>query len=391
MKKKHKKRIVGIISLVVVLVAVFIPVQQYCMRRVDHNQVRLAGFYAEEKNSLDMVVMGASETYYGYFADEAYKTAGITSYPYSFQYNPVSLWKYELKEILKRQKPKVLIVEVNGAGYGTGYDKEKLYSEAAIRILSDSMPMSKDKKKMIKELEHFRKDSEVSYYWPFLKFHTQWFYDGMRTDLKDLEKRGYSPLKGVFSKIRTKKHNKEMEIPKNIKPIEMNSKAEKSLKEFMVLCKKSGIKHVLFVRFPHKVTNARQLWRHKRYLKVGEVIKAGGCEYIDFSKRKKEIGLIWNKDFVDTEHLNVYGAKKLTNYIVKYVQKKYGLKRTKLSKANKKKWDTSVKYINAYYKYYDNYPKRHSKLRVNLKRFTDCSRMIDRLTRFIQKNNKKKT
>ena len=88
------------------------------MRRVDHNQIRLAGFYAEEKNSLDMVVMGASETYYGYFADEAYKTAGITSYPYSFQYNPVSLWKYELKEILKRQKPKVLIVEVNGAGYG---------------------------------------------------------------------------------------------------------------------------------------------------------------------------------------------------------------------------------------------------------------------------------
>ena len=88
--------------------------------------------------------------------------------------------------------------------------------------------------------------------------------------------------------------------------------------------------------------------------------------------------------------MNVYGAKKLTNYIVKYVQEKYGLKRTKLSKANKKKWDTSVKYINAYYKYYDNYPKRHSKLRIKLKRFTDCSKMIDRLTRFIQKNNKKK-
>ena len=118
MNRTYRKRIIGIILLVAVLVALFFPLQEYFANRITHNHLRLKGFYLEKPNTLDVVVMGSSEVYYGYFANEAYRNTGVTSYPYAFAHNPVTFWKYELKEILRKQKPKVLVVEVNGAGYG---------------------------------------------------------------------------------------------------------------------------------------------------------------------------------------------------------------------------------------------------------------------------------
>lgn len=384
MKKEYKKRIVGIVLLVVTLGAMLVPAQKYFARRTDHNQIRLEGFYLEKQNSLDVVVMGASETYYGYFANEAYRSTGITSYPFSFQYNPVTLWKYELREILKRQKPKVLVIEVNGAGYGIGYDKHKLYSESAIRILSDSMPMSDNKKEMINDLKHVRKDDAASYYWPFLKFHGQWFYDNMRLDILSMNRKGYSPLKGVFSKIRLKPHNREIPIPKYNASVSMDPTAEKSLKEFIKICKKSGIKNVMFVRFPHRVTNGKQLWRHQRYLGIGEVIRKSGYEYLDLSRTREEIGLLPDKDFVDTEHLNAHGARKLTRYLANYIKDKYKLKPTKMSEEDKSKWDEGVRYLDAYYRYYDAYPKKHSALMTRLKRFSDSWALMKELVPYLK-------
>lgn len=388
---KYKKRIIGIILMIVVLVGLLIPAQAYLLRRVDHNQIRLEGFHLEKKNSLDVVVMGASETYYGFIADEAYKKTGITSYPYAFQYNPVTLWKYELKEILKRQKPKVLVVEVNGAGYGAGIDDNKVYSEAAIRILSDSMRLSNDKKVMLNELRDVRKDGVMSYYWPFLKFHSQPIYNGWRRDIIELNKRGYSPLKGVFSKIRTKPHNRELAISKNIKSVNMDKNSEKALREFVHLSKKSGIKHVLFVRFPHKITNERQMLRYQRYLRVGEVIRSCGGEFMDFSNYRDQMDILPDKDFVDTEHLNLYGAKKFTYHLMQYLKTKYKLQPTKLSADDMKKWETSVRYIEEYSKYYEEYPRKHPDFITSKKRFKDEEKMIKELETRISRAKERKS
>ena len=56
--------------------------------------------------------------YNGFTSGLFYAEHGIASYPYAYETNPVTMWKFELKEILKHQKPKVLVVETNGACYG---------------------------------------------------------------------------------------------------------------------------------------------------------------------------------------------------------------------------------------------------------------------------------
>lgn len=404
MKKIYKKRIIGIVLMLAALAALFFPLQEYFGNRITHNHLRLEGFYLEKPGSLDVVVMGASEVYYGYFANEAYRNTKVTSYPYAFSHNPVTLWKYELKEILRQQKPKVLVVEVNGAGYGrepkikhkksrkikrkkikkVSGRKRKLYSELAIRILEDNMPESDNKRQMLKDLSHVRKDSMLDKCIPFLKFHGQ-FYDNMSEDLSEMRKRGNASMKGIFSRVGWRKQKKEIEVPRDLKSIPMDPTAEKSLKEFIAVSREMGVKNVLFVRFPHKITDEKGIINYQRYLRIKEVVEASGCQYADFTTLREEAGISSEKDFVDREHLNANGARKFTTFLSRYIQAKYRLKSTVLPKDEKEKWDKGTKYIDAYYKYYNDYPKKHSKLKMLYKTFPESISVLKGLKEYMQK------
>ena len=165
MKKIYLKRLVKILSLVLVVAAIVGVSQEYYMTNSSNTAIRLRGYSLEDPESLDVVVLGASEVYSGFNAPEFYKKTGVTSYPY--EGNPATLWKYELKEILHTQIPKLLIVEMNGAVY----DEDMLYKEASIRYLSDNMTLMKEKRDLV---SRYGSEDPLSYYFPIMKYHGEW-------------------------------------------------------------------------------------------------------------------------------------------------------------------------------------------------------------------------
>ena len=58
-----RRRAVKILSLVLALVLVFGFAQMYFWRCNSHNELRLYGFRMEQKDSLDVVLLGASDIY----------------------------------------------------------------------------------------------------------------------------------------------------------------------------------------------------------------------------------------------------------------------------------------------------------------------------------------
>ena len=65
------------------------------------------GFYAEPKNSLDMVMIGPSEVYTGYAPALAWEEYGLKSCNLSIGAVPCNMYKSIVTEITKRQKPKL--------------------------------------------------------------------------------------------------------------------------------------------------------------------------------------------------------------------------------------------------------------------------------------------
>ncbi len=113
-QKNNKKRVVfGCLGFSVALVVIFLVVCLFLKMTEPVNVASLQGIY-KEKDSLDVVVVGASEAYANYCAPLAYEDYGYTSYSYGVSGVPGSLYKSMIKEVLDNQKPKLVVVEMNG-------------------------------------------------------------------------------------------------------------------------------------------------------------------------------------------------------------------------------------------------------------------------------------
>ena len=64
--------------------------QQYLLRNVDHNSLRVEGFYQEERDSLDVVFIGASDIYTSFMPGRASFTAAIAFSRFSRQRAEIS-------------------------------------------------------------------------------------------------------------------------------------------------------------------------------------------------------------------------------------------------------------------------------------------------------------
>lgn len=343
-KKVLKKRIIAIISMVIIVIAFIFVSQKFYLRRMDNGMIRMEGFYLEDKDSLDVVFMGASEVYQAYSAADAYRLYGFTSYPYAFVTNPVTLWKYELEEIMKRQSPKLIVVELNGSVY----DENHLYKEMATRYLTDTMPMSRNKINLVRDMGT---EDELSYYLPFAKYHGEVQIKDFVTPLK-LYMRGHNILRGTFAHTWDDEVKEELDLSKGVEPLDLHPDAEERLREFLEICKTYEDTDFLFVRVPHLTVDDGTLKRYRRYVRSGQIVEEYGFEYIDLDVYRDEMGLDVSTDFYNGEHLNANGMKKFTEFFGNLIKDKYNLSPTELSPKQKEEWDESAIYAEKFYECY---------------------------------------
>ena len=62
------------------------------------------------------------------------------------------------------------------------------------------------------------------------------------------------------------------------------------------------------------------------------------------------MGIDFKRDFSSIDHLNMYGQKKVTDYIGKVLTEEYGVTKTKLTADQRENWEESVKYNNMLYR-----------------------------------------
>ena len=376
-KKIIGKRIILVVSLLVAVLVCSYFAQHYIMTRLDVTQRRLQGFYMEEKNSLDMVILGSSETYNGYAPPKAYEKYGITSYLYGYQANPVTLWKYQLKEIERTQNPKVLIIECNGAVY----DEDGFENPAEVRFMTDDMPFSMNKVHLIREEGT---ESTLSYYFPILKYHTH-LIPGNGTKSKILmEERGFNILRGTQARVAGDPISKKrIDVTGDTSMAELDPVAEESLTEFLKLCQESDIEHIVFVRFPHVVTDYNYK-RFQRYHKIREMVESYGFDYVDMDQYMDDMEMTFEEDFLDCEHLNAKGARKLTDFMVGYMVKTYNMEPRKQSTKVVDQWEDSVEYYNHLYDYWSYFKETYPNVTAGKYNLDDDVRSNMRINAYVE-------
>jgi ASC-1-like (ASCH) protein len=280
-------------------------------------------FYNQKENSLDGIYLGSSAVYRYFVPTQAFEDKGMAIFDLGTGSQPIVLDKYIIREALKTQPDmKVIVIDIRSLT-----SSDELLKEADIRRVTDAMKQSKNRIDAINAgLEYFReRNADISYnkmyyYFPFLLYHNRWNED---IGLEDLKGTTEGNLYKGFIATNHSMTSVAVEQPTyTTEKTEPEASNKAVLQDLLDYCSTLDQK-VIFVSSPFAISEDRQ----KLLNSYTEMIRDAGFTMYNFNTEEgaAEIGLDWDTDFLDSGHVNYYGAVKFTRWMEKAIAKEVQL------------------------------------------------------------------
>lgn len=326
-----KKKALKLVIFLVVALVIFLGLSEGSKNISCISLASIRGFYTEPEDSLDVVLIGASEVYAGYSPTEAWKAQGYTSYDFASEGVPGNLYKSMLKEVIRKQNPKVVVFEINGFLY----DEDYFERSGSLHRYIDSMKISKNWVETIKE--NIPEEQQKDYFLPICTYHDNWKDPvnsiGSVGTKAFIKWKNRSNLKGLAPS--TVRRNTKKKLNK-VQNIVLTDKSRACLKELCETCQEIDVEQVLFVRFPH----LRKVGDLDVYPEIEQIVESYGYDFLNLTDYET-LGLDKDLDYYDADHMNYYGMKKFTGFFSEYLADHYELP-TEHNDQIKEAWNASA-------------------------------------------------
>ncbi len=357
MKKNWKeslKNIVGTLLFLTGALVMLISIS-YVLRPTDNGtgRWRFAGFYGEEKDTIDVVTIGSSAMYRYFNNPIFWETYNLTSYNLCSASQPVEIIGDLMDEARKEQNPQLFVVEtrkfvkysdlktkaellgMEEADEDEITDEESGLENIELRRVTDNMKYSRNRFEMIEQNVEGDWKEKLDYHLDIIRYHSNWENLSDMNDLKYYRNSKDNVKKG-WSNIFIVKPKKPIGDLKNTEPLPIGKEAEAEITKLLEKCRKEQI-NVVFVSTPW-VANEEQ---RRRNLYLGELIESYGFRFYDGNEHVEEAGIDYASDFYNGSHVNTWGSEKFTKTFGKYLVENYELDATHEKKV-KKSWDECV-------------------------------------------------
>ncbi len=286
---------------------------------------KVEGFYAEEKNSLDFVFVGSSQMFTTVVPAVLWEEYGITSYDFGANEQPMYLSYYYIKEALKYQDPKAVVLEVS-------YCNTPEYThEGVLHINLDDLRMGQVKLEAIFDI--IPKGERWPYIFELAKYHETWKnlnQPAMEYIFADKHNpyKGYTPSVdgfadgGVFNE----------EIAKVTEKATLAKLSVEYMEKIIALCEEEGV-DLLFLKTPND-----HIQNQPAYNTVADIAKEHDVPYLDL-----------NKEMAGQLHNHVFHAETITKRIGQWLTQLYKVE-DKRENPEYAVWHEDAKY---YYRYKD--------------------------------------
>lgn len=245
-----------------------------------------ASIAAERKDGIDVIVLGDSESYTSVSPMQLWKEQGLSSYVCGQPGQKIQETYFMLKTALQSQSPKVVLMETN-------------------LMFRDPGP--------VKNIQSSFAET-ARYHFPLLRFHNLWklMFDGKKPG--EAVYKGFS-IRSSVDPFDSGDYMKETEEVQ-----EMPQAVTFYMEEIRELCRRSGAE--LFLVSAPSPKN----YSYRKHNAIENYAKEKGLTYVDLNLKIKELGITWQKDSYDKgDHLNLYGAQKVTRWLGTYLKQNYEL------------------------------------------------------------------
>lgn len=289
-------------------------------------------FYELDKNTVDVIFLGSSNAVCGFIPPELYSKYRISGYNLACEQQNLFTSYYWLKEALRFQKPKTVVLDTAMLYL---YDNEDLAAsvEGLTRRAFDFMRCSPVKLEAVMNMSKTWESLSVkSFIFPMIAYHERWESINLRDFRLDQFSRrslwkGYLPL--------TKYAGVDRFVPiTGAQALESEMDAGNAfmlsyLDLIVALCEENRIDLILTMA-PSTFDDAGKYRFLSEYAYEHEII------FIDFNEKSvyEDSGLEFFVDCHDDAHCNLSGALKVTDYIGKIIYEKIGI-----STGNVSEWD----------------------------------------------------
>lgn len=322
------------LSILTILTLIYIPKWDGLDARLMRN------FYAEEENSLDVIMIGSCNSYTSFLPTVAYDEYGMSACVFSGPDQELVTSYHYLIDSLKTQKPKVVALE---ALFLTcePTPKREYYNRTAVEY----MPPSLNKAKLIMDLGAMESEymqtvnpsspgkilTWAGYFFPLLRYHGR--EDVTMDDVTFHFERDDQVLHHGGSAHYNFIVNDSVDFPEIHNGYEIRDVSREYFIKMRDLCEKEGITFLL-VKSPNSWR-----WDDENTAVVREFAEEQGVPFLDMHTYDDWLVSDYSQS---TGRLNVYGMKKFTEHFCEYIQENIPYEPTVLTETAKAHWDDSV-------------------------------------------------
>lgn len=311
----EKTKIINFIKMLIIIataVVILCVLSKILVLKSEDGINQFDALYKQPENSIDVFFVGSSKVYCDIATGVLWEKYGIASFDLGGAEAPAWVSYYQLKEALRRQRPKVICYEVSVPA---------MYPD----ILNQSTEWATDNTYGMKwnsnRTEQLRANSETEEDYrtrlnPFNIMHGR-YNDLQENDFTNVRNtaryKGFDPREKIV----------EMETP-DISGVTTaapcSEKAEEYARKIIELAKQEDIP-ILFFASPCEARESEQeiinyMW---------QIAQSEGVPYIDFNTRYEEIGMDYSKDMSVGNHLSYTGNYKFSSYFGQILKDEYDI------------------------------------------------------------------
>lgn len=249
---------------------------------IEEKFLMATGILAEPDNSIDVLVIGDSESYSSFIPLEIWNSYGYTSYVCGTAAQPLAQTCSFIYDILQKQSPKVVVLEAN-----TIYRRKNL-----------GMPL----------------EIIAGKFFPIFEYHDRWKTLSPKDFKNEIEYTNIQNDKGYYysDRVQNGVNKNYMDETNTDRRIAISNRIFVRL--IKAYCESKGAKFMMYN------APSSKNWSYKKHNGVVKFTQQLGIEYVDLNTMQKEVPIDWKTESRDDgDHINHSGALKVTKFMGKYL------------------------------------------------------------------------
>lgn len=306
---KKSKKILGILLTLLVMLSGLYLLQRLLVPKYEDHVIEgnFTAEYYKETLPHDVLILGDCEAYENISPVALWQEYGITSFIRGNAQQLIPQAYYLLEDALSYETPKAVLLSVSAMQEG------EQINEAYNRMTMDGMRWSASKVKAI-ETTKMEDESMIDYVFPLLRFHSRW----QEVNSDDLQYFWHRPAvshNGYYMRADVQPMT-DFPSERRRANYQFPDISYEYLDKIRNLCEEKGIALILY-----KAPSLYPAWHEQWEEQILAYASQYGLPYYNCIEAIDQIGLDYNTDtYNGGQHLNVYGAEKLSSYLGKQLK-----------------------------------------------------------------------